>query len=55
MAAKAGEDARATGDFVCEKCGHKTHVTAGQRIPKCPECGNDTYEERRNEPKNPST
>lgn len=55
MSAKAGESARKTGDFVCERCGHKTHVTEGDRIPKCPECGNNTFGERRAEPSNPST
>ena len=55
MSAKAGERARKTGDFVCQQCNKKVHVTANDEIPKCPQCGNDTYEERRNEPSNPST
>jgi LSD1 subclass zinc finger protein len=50
MAAKAGEKAQRTGDFRCEKCRTKVHVTQGARIPRCPNCGNDTYGERENEP-----
>jgi ribosomal protein L37AE/L43A len=55
MSAKAGESAQKTGDFKCEKCGEKVHVTQGKEIPKCPKCGNDTYGERENEPGNKST
>ena len=55
MSAKAGERARKTGDFVCERCDHKVHVAESDSIPKCPNCGNDTFSERRNEPSNPST
>lgn len=55
MTAHAGENARKTGDFVCSKCGNKVHVTQGSKIPRCPNCGNSTFDERRNEPSNPST
>ena len=55
MSAQAGERARKTGDFVCERCNEKVHVTQGDEIPKCPNCGNDSFGERRNEPSNPST
>lgn len=50
MSARAGERARQTGGFVCESCHGKVHVTKGDRIPRCPRCGNDTFGERRNEP-----
>lgn len=50
MSAKAGETANKTGDFRCEKCHEKTHVTGGDTIPKCPNCGNDTYDTRTGEP-----
>lgn len=50
MSAHAGERARQTGDFVCESCHEKVHVTKGDRIPECPRCGNDSFGERRNEP-----
>lgn len=55
MSAKAGEKAQKTGDFHCEKCHHKVHVTAGKTIPKCPNCGNDRYESRTHEPGNKSS
>lgn len=55
MTAKAGEQARKTGDFVCANCGAIVHIEEDEDIPDCPECGNNTYEERRNEPSNPST
>lgn len=55
MTAKAGEAAQKTGDFRCEKCHQKTHVKAGDKIPKCPNCGNDTYDTRLNEPGNKSS
>ncbi len=50
MAAKAGEEARQTGDFRCERCHERVHVTRRHRIPKCPNCGNDTYDTREHEP-----
>lgn len=49
MAAKAGEKAEVTGDFRCAKCRQQTHVAAGKPIPKCPNCGNDTYDTRYHE------
>ncbi len=55
MAANAGEKAQRTGDFKCGKCGNRVHVIKGKAIPKCPECGNDTFVERENEPGNRST
>jgi ribosomal protein L37AE/L43A len=54
MAAHAGETARETGDFRCEKCHQQTHVTKGDKIPKCPNCGNDTFDTRYHEPGNKS-
>lgn len=55
MAANAGEKARRTGDFRCEQCNQLTHVTEGDTIPKCLNCGNDTFDERENEPGNKSS
>jgi hypothetical protein len=26
------------------------HVTQGKKIPKCPNCGNDTFDTREHEP-----
>ncbi|MBX6368612.1 MAG: alpha helical protein [Rhodospirillales bacterium] len=50
MAAKAGEKAEETGDFRCARCHEKTHVTKGHNIPRCPNCGNDTFDTRVHEP-----
>jgi Zn finger protein HypA/HybF involved in hydrogenase expression len=55
MTAETGEKARKTGDFRCEKCHTKVHVAAGQEIPKCPNCGNDSFDTRENEPGNKRT
>jgi len=55
MSAHSGEKARRTGDFRCQKCHRKTHVEAGETIPKCPNCGSDTFDERENEPGNKSS
>jgi Zn finger protein HypA/HybF involved in hydrogenase expression len=52
MAAHAGEKAQRTGDFRCEKCRNKVHVTNGREIPRCPHCGSTTFDERVNEPGN---
>ena len=52
MAAKPGEIAQETGDFRCARCHEQTHATKGKRIPKCQNCGNDTFDTRYHEPKN---
>jgi ribosomal protein L37AE/L43A len=55
MTAQAGEQAQRTGDFRCDKCHQKVHVKSGDKIPKCPHCGNNAYDTRVNEPGNKST
>lgn len=50
MVAKSGEKAWETGDFRCEKCHEQVHVRKGQPIPKCPNCGNDSFDTRYHEP-----
>jgi predicted RNA-binding Zn-ribbon protein involved in translation (DUF1610 family) len=55
MSAHAGEKAERTGDFRCARCHQKTHVAAGHTIPKCPNCGNDVFDTRENEPGNKSS
>ena len=50
MAAHAGERAQETGDFRCANCHERVHATKGKPIPKCPNCGNDTYDTRTGEP-----
>jgi predicted RNA-binding Zn-ribbon protein involved in translation (DUF1610 family) len=54
MAAKTGENAREGGDFRCSRCHETVHVNKGARIPKCPNCGNDTFDTRKNETSGPS-
>ncbi|MFD2646493.1 hypothetical protein ACFSX5_01650 [Devosia albogilva] len=54
VAAKSGEKAEGTGDFRCERCHHQVHVSAGKPIPKCPNCGNDSFDTRYHEPGNKS-
>jgi ribosomal protein L37E len=39
---KAGEQAEANEDIRCERCGTRTRVRAGARIPECG-CGNKTF------------
>jgi hypothetical protein len=36
MTAKAGERAQQTGDFYCDSCGEKVHVTKGDKYPSAP-------------------
>jgi ribosomal protein L37AE/L43A len=55
MAAHAGEKAERTGDFRCAKCHQRTHVKAGEKIPKCPHCGGETFDTREHEPGNKSS
>jgi Zn finger protein HypA/HybF involved in hydrogenase expression len=54
MAAHAGERAEKTGDFHCAKCNAKVHVSKGDKIPKCAECGSTEYATRTGEPGNKS-
>jgi predicted RNA-binding Zn-ribbon protein involved in translation (DUF1610 family) len=49
MAALAGEQAREGGTFPCQNCNNRVRVIKGQTIPKCPNCGNDSYDERTDE------
>ena len=44
MIAHSGEKAMKTGDFRCSSCHQKVHVTEGHKMPKCPNCGNDTFD-----------
>lgn len=55
MAAHAGEKAQEGGEFRCERCHEATRVNKGQTIPKCPHCGNETYDTRRHETSGRST
>ncbi|WP_027802961.1 zinc ribbon-containing protein [Paraburkholderia dilworthii] len=55
MTAHAGEKAEKTGDFRCAKCHHSVHVQKGHSIPKCPNCGSESYSTRVREPGNKSS
>jgi predicted RNA-binding Zn-ribbon protein involved in translation (DUF1610 family) len=44
MALHAGDQAMQTGEVRCQKCNSKLHLINGQKIPKCPNCGGDTFE-----------
>ena len=46
MPTKAGETARETGDLRCHKCHEKIRVTQGQKVPKCPNCGSNIYDDQ---------
>lgn len=50
MAARSGEQAIESGRFHCERCGHSVRVNQGDPIPRCPSCGNTTYDRRTGEP-----
>jgi Zn finger protein HypA/HybF involved in hydrogenase expression len=43
---KTGETARESGEFRCEKCGHLVSLERGLLIPRCPQCGFDSFELR---------
>ena len=43
--ARAGEQARVTGRFACERCNEKVSVEKENEIPECPTCGNGVYVE----------
>lgn len=54
MAAHAGEKARKTGTFHCQRCNETVRVQEGKQIPQCPNCSGKTYDERTDEPGNKS-
>jgi predicted RNA-binding Zn-ribbon protein involved in translation (DUF1610 family) len=44
MSIHSGEESKLTGDLKCEKCRMNVHVINGRKIPKCPNCGHDSFE-----------
>jgi hypothetical protein len=44
MSEKAGEIARESSDFRCERCHKVTRFARGALIPACPHCGYGTYD-----------
>jgi DNA-directed RNA polymerase subunit RPC12/RpoP len=44
MSEKAGEMARETATYRCERCHKTTRVQKGELIPACPQCGFETFD-----------
>jgi predicted RNA-binding Zn-ribbon protein involved in translation (DUF1610 family) len=44
MTEKAGEIARGTSLYRCESCKTHIHLKSGELIPKCPNCGRETFD-----------
>jgi len=44
MTEKAGETARESANYRCERCHQVTALPRGSLIPACPFCGYDTYD-----------
>ncbi len=44
MSAQAGDKVREGGEFHCEKCHQRVRVHRGAKLPRCPNCGNPTFE-----------
>ena len=47
MRAYVGQTIHNDGEFICGSCRHRVSLSKGDHVPRCPYCGNDTYEERR--------
>jgi Zn finger protein HypA/HybF involved in hydrogenase expression len=41
---KTGEIARETAEYRCENCHKPIHLKLGDLIPKCPNCGFETFD-----------
>jgi Zn finger protein HypA/HybF involved in hydrogenase expression len=46
MTEKTGETVRESGEFRCEKCSQTVSLGRGTLIPRCPQCGFDTFDLR---------
>jgi Zn finger protein HypA/HybF involved in hydrogenase expression len=44
MSIHSGEKAQKSGELKCEKCRSHIFVVGGRMIPKCPNCGNDSFD-----------
>jgi predicted RNA-binding Zn-ribbon protein involved in translation (DUF1610 family) len=49
MSAHSGENAQEGGEFRCERCHQQVRVNKGATIPKCPNCGNESFDSRTHE------
>jgi len=44
MTEKTGEIARETATYRCENCHHTLKLQLGDLIPRCPNCGFETFD-----------
>jgi DNA-directed RNA polymerase subunit RPC12/RpoP len=49
MTLHTGDKARKNSDYVCSRCGSQVHLTEGERIPRCPNCGNERFDEQKSD------
>ena len=49
MAANAGEKAQEGGTIHCQRCNNRVRVNKVDTIPKCPNCGSSSCDERTHE------
>ena len=43
MVTHSGNSACASCDLMCDRCTAQVHVHEGREIPRCPNCGNNTF------------
>jgi Zn finger protein HypA/HybF involved in hydrogenase expression len=44
MSLRSGETVNKSGEYKCEKCHTEVYVTNGRKLPKCPNCGNESFD-----------
>lgn len=45
MMTQSGNAACTTCDLMCDRCTAQVHINQGREIPRCPNCGNNTFSE----------
>ncbi len=43
FAVQAGEEAAQEGEYTCEGCRKKTHLEKKIIVPRCPDCGGESF------------
>ena len=43
MTVYTGDNAGRSGEFECLQCHAQFLITEGQKLPRCPECGNNAF------------
>ena len=43
MVTTSGKNAQADGNLMCDRCTAQVHVSQGQSVPRCPNCGNTDF------------